>query len=85
MCGVAGSPLKFHSLMGSAVTFSNTARVASGVVMAMVKSGARVHLRREFDVARLASELNDVLCTLLEPNMFATAAIGATSTASARC
>jgi hypothetical protein len=49
--------------------------VASGVVMAMVKSGARMHLRREFDVARLASELNDVLCTLLEPNMFVTAAL----------
>jgi hypothetical protein len=49
--------------------------VASGVVMAMVKSGARMHLRRELDVARLASELNEVLCTLLEPNMFVTAAL----------
>jgi hypothetical protein len=49
--------------------------VASGVVMAMVKSGARMHLRRGFEVARLASELNDVLCTILEPNMFVTAAI----------
>jgi serine phosphatase RsbU (regulator of sigma subunit) len=49
--------------------------VASGVVMAMVKSGARMHLRRELDVARLASELNEVLCTLLEPDMFVTAAL----------
>jgi hypothetical protein len=46
----------------------------AGVVMGMVKSAARMALRRRAPLEELFADLNEILVTLLKPTMFVTAA-----------
>ncbi|NOS99189.1 MAG: serine/threonine-protein phosphatase [Phycisphaerales bacterium] len=46
--------------------------VRAGVVMAMIKSAVHMRLRSPCGLAELANDVNQVLCKLCEPGMFAT-------------